>query len=68
MLRVAGHEITPMEGSTFQEKNRQPASLLDVSHYPVVATCLECGGQIRCERMYLAPWVHVPPVPTQVTP
>jgi hypothetical protein len=51
------HEIFPVPG-TVARLDGTPASLLDLSAYPVVAMCETCGGKVRSENYLLAPWVH----------
>ena len=51
------HCITPKSGTTFK-LNGEPADLMNYWHYPIVAKCKDCGGDIRV-RSYYEDWYHV---------
>jgi hypothetical protein len=55
--RAEEHEVLPAPGTITRERDGEPASLTDPSDYPVLARC-DCGRPIRCERWFMADWVH----------
>jgi hypothetical protein len=53
-----GHEGTPVK-DTWRTEDGEPADLMR-SAYPIMATCLTCGGRIRLEYRLQHEWRHVP--------
>lgn len=53
------HAITPKLGTVTRERDGKPGDLMNRDDYPVLAVCVVCERPVRCERMYLAEWVHV---------
>lgn len=58
LVKSDGHTITPRLGSA-RQTNGHPADLLAPWHYPVTATCRECGREIWCKRYMHADWHHM---------
>jgi hypothetical protein len=56
---MRGHDAQPVPGSARRLSDREPANLLDVRDYPVLADCLVCGRVVRCDRILLADFYHV---------
>ncbi len=54
------HSITPKPGTVRRENDGEPGDLFAVFDYPLLAECMECGGLVREQRMFLAEWEHVP--------
>jgi len=60
LIEGSGHPVTPAPG-TARTRDGEPADLLAGTGYPLAASCLECGREIRCDRAGLVrAWYHVP--------
>jgi protein tyrosine phosphatase (PTP) superfamily phosphohydrolase (DUF442 family) len=59
---TAGHAPFPLKGSYVRENDRELASLLDESDYPVLAECKICGGRTRLDALMQWEWRHLPAV------
>lgn len=57
-LPAARHAAEPAAG-TLRGPDGQDADLFNLSHYPVRARCLVCGGPIEAES-FLRPFGHIP--------
>jgi hypothetical protein len=53
------HEIVPQIGTARRVRDGQPASITRPSDYPVLAVCMTCGREIRCDRWLMAEWRHL---------
>jgi hypothetical protein len=52
-------EHLPEQGTVLRERDGEPGSIMNVFDYPVRATCLHCGREIRLLHFYQGAWYVV---------
>jgi hypothetical protein len=53
-----GHEIIPQIGSARRERDGEPAQITSPTDYPILAVCLTCHREIRCDGWLMGEWRH----------